>query len=112
MTRLGEIPRWECTGRRCNWEYLDSYAAEHGHRCTTCGARLGRKPTQASIFVAVLVNDQRLGHVVPHLTDKLKHQAADNEFAAVGDMERAGWKRGEARQWYRRRAKSHAGVPT
>jgi hypothetical protein len=106
LTHSDEIPRWECSGKGCNWEYLDPYAADHAHRCTACGARLGRKPSQTVILVA----GKR--HWGADRVKELEQQAHDDEFAAVGDMERAGWKRGEARQWYRRRAKSHAGVPT
>jgi len=106
MTRGKEIPRWECTGTGCRWEYLDPYAAEKGHRCKSCAAILGRKPTQTSILVA---DQRRWGHSI---TEEMKQQANDDLFAAVEDMVSVGWKRGEARQWYLRRAKYHAGVPT
>jgi hypothetical protein len=58
----------------------------------------------------ILVADKRRWNIA--INPKMEHQAHDDEFAAIEDMEGVGWKRGKARQWYRRRAKSHAGVPT
>lgn len=106
MTHSDPIPRWECTGRGCRWEYLDDFAAQLRHRCHACGAQMGRQPTQTSILV---VDKRRWGDCI---IKEMQLQAEEDENQAVNAMADAGWKRGEARQWYRRRAKSHAGVTT
>jgi len=104
MTSYSDPHRWECTGPDCRWEFLDDFAAEKGYRCNACGSILGQKPTQTCILVASK-------HYWPNsITKEEELQAQEDELAAVNAMANAGWKRGEARQWYKRRIKHHGGL--